>query len=182
MSLSENNETQPELAEAIKRNLSRIIMLTTATTLVLTGLMAGVFFVLTKPHISSTNPFAVSKPSTDFPLYYPKTLPEGYVADRNSVTSPHDGVILFNLNRGKDQIVVTEQARTSKMVDFSTFFKQIKGLKQTVVSDGSIATGYFGDTKLASRIGNKTWIIATTTSEVSLDQLSAMLQSLTTAD
>lgn len=179
MSLNDSQEANPSPSN---NYLIRIIAVSSATTVALMGLIAGTLLLLTHPKTpASPNPFTLKKPSESFPIYYSTQPPIGYVADPKSVTQPHDGVLLFNLLKGNDKIVVTEEARTDKMVNLGAFYQSLKDSKQVVVSDGSIATGYFGTTKVASRANNHTWVIATTTANVSLDDLRTMMEHLTNA-
>lgn len=184
------SSTSPENASAkiVHYQKQAIIAWTAAATLTVTVIFVGVFLLLAKPHAPNTtakvqtspgNPFATKRPTVAFPLYYSKTPPAGYIADQNSITEPHDGVILYNLLKGKDKIVVTEEARTDKLVNLGAFYEKLKDSKQIVVSDGSIATGYFGSTRVASRANNHTWILVTTTADVSFDDLTAMLKNIT---
>jgi hypothetical protein len=160
---------------------ARVVVLTVITTLVCLGLVAGAVWLYIGHQASPVNPFASSLPSASFPLYYSTKLPAGYTADPKSVNEPQAGVILYNLVKGTHKIVISEEARSDKMVNIGAFYQSLKDSKQTIVSDGAIATGYFGSMEVASRANNTTWIIATTTDNISFSQLTAMLKNLSIA-
>ena len=127
------------------------------------------------------NPFTTkTQASVQFPLYYPTQLPSGYRIDPKSVSEPQQDVVLFNLigPRG-EKIYLSEEARPQTF-NLGGFYDKFQDLKETPVSDGSVAVGRLngGQTEVASRANNKTWVLSNTNANIPLDQLTTMLKSL----
>lgn len=64
-----------------------------------------------EPLISSPFSLAVSQ-QYGFPLYYPHTLPEGYVLDNESIRS-EKGILFFAVKNNDKNITISEQAKPS---------------------------------------------------------------------
>jgi len=119
--------------------------------------------------------------SMQFPLYYPTQLPAGYRIDTKSVNVPQQGVVVFNMVGPKgSKLYMSEEARPSTF-DLGGFYQKFQNLKETSVSDGAVAVGRVnsGQTEVASRANNKTWILSNTTANIPLNQLTNMMKSLT---
>lgn len=130
---------------------------------------------------ANANPFTAKElAAVQFPLYYPTQLPTGYRIDTKSVNMPQSGVVVFDMSgpNGK-KIYMSEEARPSTF-DLGGFYKKFEDLKEIPVSDGSVAVGKLGGgtTEIVSRANNKTWILSNTTANIPLDQLVAMMKSL----
>jgi hypothetical protein len=164
-------------------NFARVRKKIVALAALLVGAGGGVlYWKLFLSQAANANPFTAKQmASVQFPLYYPTNPPIGYHIDTKSVTEPQQGVIVFSLVGPKgEKLYVSEEAR-SETFDLGGFYNKFHDLKETPVSDGSIAVGRVnGDqTEVASRANNKTWILSNTSANIPLEQLTTMLKSLT---
>lgn len=128
------------------------------------------------------DPFtAALQASAQIPLYYPTQIPKGYAIDTKSVTVPTSGVVVFNIDGPKGQKIYMSQEARPATFDIGGFYTKFTDLKEISEGTGSIASGLINgnQTKIASRLTPKTWILTNTNTSVSVDQLVVMLKSLT---
>lgn len=175
---AKNHNKQGSFAGIRKKQLVLI-----AVAALFVGAGGGVLYwklFLSQP--ANANPFTAKQmASVQFPLYYPTQLPDGYRIDASSVNEPQQGVIVFSLIGPKSKkLYISEEARPSTF-DLGGFYKKFEDLREIPVSDGTVAVGKLGGgtTEIVSRANNKTWILSNTTANIPLDQLVAMLKSLT---
>jgi hypothetical protein len=163
-----------------RRHFKRTISVAVIVVAVAATVMA--LYLRLSDNQTTTNPFTAKvQSSVQFPLYYPTSLPAGYTIDSESVTEPHTGVVAFKLVSQNGGIMyVSEEARPQSF-DLGGFYKQFTSYRGLAVSDGTIATGYVrsGQTEIASRANNQTWVLVTTSERVSQNQLIGMMRSLT---
>ena len=123
--------------------------------------------------------------SVDFPVYYPVNLPPGYRLVTESFQLAEAEVVLFKVtdNRGKD-IVFSEQRQPSAG-DIDKFISSYLPLNSVVqLPLGQAKAGAYGSapnirTVLSLPIRNGPWLIVTAPSDISHDDLVALLTSLT---
>jgi hypothetical protein len=176
-----NDSNVPHERKNRRRVKKRYILITTLSCLLLTG--GGVVYwrlFVWQPAV--VNPFTPHVSSSmQFPLYYPTQLPTGYRIDTKSVNVPQQGVVVFNMIGPKsEKVYMSEEARPSTF-DLGGFYQKFQDLKEIGVTDGAIAVGRVdgGQTEIASRANNKTWILSNTTAKIPFDQLTNMMKSLT---
>jgi len=190
MVTAHQNPETPKAPTRRKRKLKLQIRATKRRLAILAGVcMIGVISSLTYWRLFIWQPAVVdpftsaNSSSVSFPLYYPTNVPRGFRIDTKSVTSPQDGVIVFDLVGPKNsKLYISEEARSSTF-NLGGFYTSFQGLKEIGVSDGAIAVGRINDgqTEVASRANNQTWTLATTAANIPMDQLISMLKSLTHA-
>ena len=99
--------------------------------------------------------------ATNFPLYQPSWLPQGYSIETASITQPQEGVVVFNLtNAAGNKIYISEAAR-SETYDYGGFFNRIEKNAQFKAKLGQAVVGYVDGEKtvIGSLVSEKTWII-----------------------
>ena len=165
------------------RSKKKIALIVMASLVVALIILAFVFWLV---FWRSSNPNPFSRQivnSVNFPLYYPAKLPPGFHIDDKSVTTPQTGVVVYDIVGPDNQkIYVSEEARLSTY-NFGPFLASINNPQVKVTNLGTLEVGFLGDTSttIATLITSKTWLIAKTTSSLTLDQLKAMLISPHTA-
>jgi hypothetical protein len=130
---------------------------------------------------ADANPFsAKTMASVQIPLYYPTRLPNGYRIDTKSVSEPQAGVVIFNMiGPNGEKLYMSEEARPVTF-NLGGFYAKLDDMKETSVSDGTIAVGRVKNgQEVASRANKKTWILSNTTAQIPFNQLTAMMKSLT---
>lgn len=120
---------------------------------VLGGGAAAVYFYKFNKSASPIPASEVNKAT--FPVYYPTTLPLGYLYKPGSATS-QSGLLLFKITSGSKIIAFTEQAAPAKPLDLSL----LKGFNRIDAPVGSAALG--------SSLGQPVAIVSTRTTLVNL--------------
>jgi hypothetical protein len=120
--------------------------------------------------------------SVSFPIYIPQKLPEGYSIEQASFQHVSgEGVVLFQASdKAGDKLVFSEQAKPAgfNFDDFTS--KQLVNSKSlpNVPYPTTVGKTLDKQTTLISIVTDKTWIIATTQSEFSNQQLQAIAASI----
>jgi hypothetical protein len=139
-------------------------------------LVAGGIYTLYElkytPHVKI--PKAVTQ-SASFPIYTPKKLPEGFSLDQNSFQYiSGEGVLVFQAtDKAGDKLVFSEQPKPANF-NFDDFNnKQLISPKPLPNTPYATTVGKTLDkqTTLISILTDKTWIIATTQTELNNQQL-----------
>ncbi|MHB1865151.1 MAG: hypothetical protein ACYCPS_03240 [Candidatus Saccharimonadales bacterium] len=150
-------------------------------TIVIAGL---IIWYVTSPNTPS-NPFNSSiMSSTSFSLYYPTKLPPNYQINKQSVTTPQSGVVVFTVvSPSNKNIYISEEARPITF-NLGGYYTKFSNLKETVTNRGTIAVGYINNhtTEIGSLAINKAWILINTNAHIPLNQITAMLKGLTKAN
>lgn len=120
------------------------------------------FLILTSAPISwfilrqNTSPVAGFKQKVGFPIYYPTTLPDGYVLKQDSIKVT-DSIIFFSIAHDDEYISFSQQSISGKPPDL----KAATGFHPTPVPAG---TAYAGD----NEFGKPTAILATRTTLINI--------------
>lgn len=101
-----------------------------------------------------------------FTLYEPVALPEGYVVDRQSITSTAD-VVTFTINTAQGKAaVVTEQPRPPQ-ANLEAFYKdQLSDRKTYTTKVGQVTAGQFEGSQLAGIETKDSWIIVRSVTQI----------------
>jgi hypothetical protein len=105
--------------------------------------------------------------ASDFALYYPTALPEGYGIKKDSVTTPTTGVVVYAITgESKSNITVSEQ-KLPQGLDLTNLLKSYKDVTQTETPAGTahigVQTGEKNkQTLIAHIVGSTTWMIVNT--------------------
>lgn len=173
-SLSKPGYKRPQL------NRKQMLILFPLFGLAVIGILFGLYSIGSS---ASLVPKKIQK-SVDFPIYYPGSLPSGYVLDTQSFRLAEPGVVLFAVtySNGKS-IVFSEQQQPSdnEMNAFISNYVPINSALQ--LSLGQAKIGAYGSaanirTVVSLPIRNGPWLIATAPSEVHHEDLVKILQSL----
>lgn len=158
---------------------SRLILIGGILVLLLAGAVGFVFYQNRKPLIAI--PAAITK-EISFPIYIPKQLPDGFSVELSSFQHiSSEGVLLFQAtDKAGDKLVFSEQPKPENF-DFNDFnTKQLINSKSlpNVPYPTTIGKTIDKQTTLISIVTDRTWIIATTQTELSNQQLLDVAASL----
>jgi hypothetical protein len=132
----------------------------------------------------ASDPFSQRiKDAVSFPLWYPTQPPAGFHVSRRGITQPQAGVVVLELDGPNHAKLFLSEEAVPPSYDIGAYFEHFSSLKETALPDGSLATGYLGDGRIAvaSRINTKTWAIVNTNAHVPPVQLGRMLSTLAIA-
>ena len=115
------------------------------------------------------------------PIYLPKELPGHYKIDENSFSIQENEVVMFQASDGAGgRITLTEQPRPPQEFDFDGFYRE--QLKEPETIHSTPFPSVFGKTPdqsmMLSIVTPETWIIATTRSPLSGDDLKLLAKRL----
>jgi hypothetical protein len=150
--------------------------------LVLAGLVLGGAIAW---HLYSLRPRIMPEITevANFPLYYPQKLPSNYSLNNDSFKyNSKEGTLIFEgVDKADDHLVFTEQKRPAKF-NFENFYsQQMTDAKQLNGVPYPSRYGKTSDKKttLLSVVADDTWIIMSTTSDVSSQDLLRIAQGIT---
>lgn len=113
-----------------------------------------------------------------FPLYYPATLPAGYIIDQASFRADNQ-VVLYTLTKaGASNISVSIQSKPSGF-DFNDFQnKQLRGTKAVANDNGEVLVGLYAERIVGSLLNDKSWVLVNASSKVSAKDIETIMKSL----
>jgi hypothetical protein len=123
--------------------------------------------------------------SVDFPIYYPNSVPRGYVLSVQSFRLAEAGVVLFTVAYGNGKEIIFSEQQQPSSNDMDKFISSYLPLNSVLqVPLGQAKVGAYGSapnirTVLSLPVRNGPWIIVTAPSDVSHDDLASILRSLT---
>lgn len=145
------------------------------------GLLIGWYLLWGMPTVV---PKKIQK-SVDFSIYYPGTLPAGYVLDTQSFRLADPGVVIFAVAHGKGKSIVFSEQDQPSASDIDKFITTYLPLNSEVkLPLGQAKVGAYGSapnirTVLSLPIRNGPWVIVTMPSDISHDDLVKILAALT---
>lgn len=128
----------------------------------------------------------VAKPPSDivrqagFPIYMPGKLPGNYQVDVHSFMLT-ESVLVFRAQDGTGGVITFTEQKKPKDFDFDTFYKQQMKNTQTVngTQFPSIAgENISGDARMVSVITDDTWIVASSQSSLSIENMHVIAQDI----
>lgn len=153
----------PKRPKKIRFYHTRSRLLGTVIVLILlVGLAAG-FVWYQKSHSAPTPIPAAIRKQLNIALYYPASLPGGWVVDSNSFRIPTSEVLTFGVKDSAGDIFnVSEQAIPDNF-DFTVFQKKFSSPDTFSAPAGDVMAGQVASSLLASiRTSNNTWLIINT--------------------
>jgi hypothetical protein len=166
--------TNPELAAKVARRKkarrkTRHMPLAGVLAIAVTVLVVasvGSYFLYAGPlHTTlSRSPFSATTKQkySSFALYYPTRLPKGYVINKDSFTSPTDGVLVYSIINGTKNITVSMQAQPAGL-NISKLLATYSGTHGVTTPIGSGTVGVQDNTTLIAHfLTGKTWMIVNT--------------------
>lgn len=164
-----------------KRTISRKVFLIVLFGLVILGLVLVGWYNIGGS--ASIVPKKIRK-SVNFSVYYPASMPSGYMLDTNSFRLAEAGVVLFSVtNSNSKDIVFSEQQQPSN-TEIDKFISSYLPLNSTVqLPLGMARVGAYGSapnirTVLSLPIYNGPWLIVTAPSEINQADLVKITDSL----
>lgn len=150
-----------------------------AVSVVIAGLIAGLYIASSAGVVPKSIQNAVP-----FSIYYPKNLPAGYKLDRESFRLAEAGVVLFTVTYGEGKDIVFSEQQQPSSNEMDKFISSYIPLSTTLqLPLGQAKVGAYGSApniRTAVSLPIDTiWIIVTAPPDVSRDDLSKILQSLT---
>jgi hypothetical protein len=115
----------------------------------------------------------------NFPVYYPSYLPEGYTFDKSS-THLENQIIFFGLSNKKEKISISEQAAPKNPPDFGLILKRNVSFKKLSLTGGQAIYGVSQNIPAAIILTNTTLINISGSSNIPLDNIAKITQSLST--
>ena len=165
-----------------KHTLRKRFLLLIAAGLLSVGFLAG--WQTMRGTTASLVPRKIQK-AVDFPVYYPNDLPADYVLNVDTFQTPDPGVVVFTVtDTDKRQIVFSEQRQPSG-ADIDKFVSTYLPLNSVLqLPLGQAKVGAYGSapnirTILSLPIRDGPWLIVTAPADVSHDELTKILTSLT---
>jgi|GEM_PF-1791285 len=115
---------------------------------------------------SSTPIPQAARQGITFPLYYPKTLPQGYTVDAQSFTQK-DKTVIFSIKGPGGKNIAVSQQHLPVGLDLSVH-KNPAGIKlpderNFTTGIGQAQMSLWGDKMVASLVTNETWLILNVT-------------------
>lgn len=121
---------------------------------------------------------AAIRSSTPISLFYPTSLPEGYVLNRDSF-SINNGVVSYTVQDSKgNKLLFTQQAPPASFnfEDFAT--KQISAGRRGNSPHGELVIGTFQGNAVASLRSSNTWLLISSPDKASLGNLEKIASEL----
>jgi hypothetical protein len=135
---------------------------------------AGIYFHRSTPPLPKTVTGGVN-----FPVYYPSYLPKGYAFDKSS-THLENQILFFGLSNKKEKISISEQAAPKNPPDFELILKRNVSFKKLDVTGGQAIYGVSQNIPAAIILTNTTLINISGSSNIPLDNIAKITQSLST--
>ena len=126
----------------------------------------------------TTDPFSpIIASNAHFPLYYPVSIPEGFVYDNASARLEND-IVFFTLRRGDETINISEQATPVRPPDFDAIQRSNTSFKTLGVLGGQAIYGVYQKTPAAIILTNTTLININGAKNMPLDVVANVAQSM----
>ncbi len=171
----EKTPALPAQAAPRRKSRRRLIVAAIIGCLLIIGGVSGFLLWPRQPHFPAS---LIS--STEFPLYYPVTLPPGYSVDKNSVNQQTSSSLIYVIVRNGDRAIsISEQAKPpqSQIVE-TAFAKNLSGSSLISTPYGTATIGIFSGRISASLMTDKTWILLSAIAPVSSDEVATTLKGL----
>jgi hypothetical protein len=139
-------------------------------------LIAAAFFLIFNGKNNNPLPESIIKQS-NFAVYYPTSLPKGYVLDKNSAAYDNQ-ILFFSISNGDRKISISEQAPPKNPPDFDVIQKGNTSFKKLDVTGGQAIYGVSQQTPAAILVTNTTLINVSGSNNVPLDNVSKLIQSM----
>lgn len=136
--------------------------------IVLITLLAGIIFSkLREPDSPVPASFRVN---TEFSMYYPKALPEGFEYDEIAQDT-ETGVVTYSIASGERKLYFSLQPRPDGF-DLEGFNREkITGGRTFETKIGPLTTGVLENQTVGSIVANDTWVLITAGPGTSLDDI-----------
>ena len=130
---------------------------------------------VTEPKFFSTE----AQKQAGFPLYHPARLPEGYKADKTTVSMVASVVTYQIKHAAKEPLLVSLQPRPNNF-DVESFNKEVisEGISLTVPA-GTATIGRLRENQVASVLTNETWVLISDPNLIPQQDLKFIVQNLT---
>ena len=123
--------------------------------------------------------------SVDFSVYYPASVPPGYTLETESFQLAEAEVVLFKVTDSQGRDIIFSEQRQPSAADIDKFISSYLPLNSVMqLPLGQAKAGAYGSapnirTVLSLPIRSGPWLIVTAPSDISHDDLVALLTSLT---
>lgn len=114
--------------------------------------------------------------TVSFPVYYPSSLPNGYIFKNGSVAA-QNGVLFYKLQNGSQTVSISEQAMPDPPPDIKNS-QANNNVKQINIADGRALVGLYKQTPVAIALTKTTLINLNTSGGVTNDALTSIVQNL----
>lgn len=130
--------------------------------------------------LAPPSPFSSEvRASLSFPVYYPTEMPGTFKLDTDTITQPDSNVVVYRLTNDEGIAVTISQQAANNQIDIRKLYPEDQEPKQVELPLGTAHIGTVEGSLLAHLVGQKTWIIVTTSpSTLSSDELEIILRSM----
>jgi hypothetical protein len=118
-----------------------------------------------------------ARQAVNFPLYYPSHLPEGYKLEKGSAKAENN-IVFYSISNNGKKISVSEQAAPINPPDFEIIQKSNTAFRKINVTGGQAIYGVSQKVPAAIMITNTTMINISGSSNIPLDLIGKLTQSM----
>jgi hypothetical protein len=181
MAVTEDIVRPTTMATSTRRNNRRILV--TSVTVVI--LLAGLTLFFIHNHRSGKPVPPEVQRAVNFPIYYPRQsdLPAGYTLDTTTIRLAQQGVVIYSVKKGGQQLVFSEEETPDGNI-IDKFTSSYIPLHNTITTDlGKAAIGAAGQganlqTIVSLPISKGPWLIVTAPANTKQSEMKQILQSL----